>query len=90
MFHLIEGLFFERLADGNVRILKTNGKLETDPVTFDMVIDSHQWDGVVAGLKIQPGLSLPVGVEVVGQKTDAPPIADKAENDPPTSKKTKH
>ncbi len=76
MFHLIEGLFFERLTDGSIRILKTNGILETDPVTFDMIIDERQWDGVVAAMKIQPGLSLPVGVQVVAQRPDLPPIVD--------------
>lgn len=70
MFHLIEGLFFERLADGSVRILKTNGVLETDPVTFDMIIDERQWNGVVAGL--QHGFTVQVGVP----DPDLPPIAD--------------
>jgi hypothetical protein len=61
MFHLIEGLFFERLPDGSVRILKTNGVLESDPVVFDMVIDAAQWDGVVAGL--QHGFKVQVGAK---------------------------
>jgi len=63
MFHLLEGLFFERLEDGSVRILKTNGVLETDPVIFDMVIDERQWDGVLAalqhGFKVQVGAAPP-------------------------------
>jgi hypothetical protein len=79
MFHLIEGLFFERLADGNVRILKTNGVLETDPVTFDMVIDAAQWDSVVVGLKhdfaVQTA-SWPESDQGVTQQPDLPPIVD--------------
>jgi hypothetical protein len=61
MIPLIEGLFFERLPDGSVRILKTNGVLETDPVTFDMIVDAQQWDGVVAAL--QHGFSVAVAAQ---------------------------
>jgi hypothetical protein len=79
MFHLIEGLFFERLPSGNIRILKTNGVLETDPITFDMIIDAAQWDGVVAGLKhgfaVQTA-SPPESDHLIAQHPELPPIVD--------------
>ena len=48
MFHVRDGLFFERQTEGAIRILKrTNGR-DDAPIVFDMVLDKHAWASVIA------------------------------------------
>lgn len=90
MFHLTDGLYFERLPAGSVRILKTKGGREGDPVIFDMTVDASQWVSVIASmshygeenfgfyraLQFHRGDPLPEGVRLVDQHPDLPPVAD--------------
>jgi hypothetical protein len=48
-FHAFSGLFFERLTDGNVRILKTDGKAPEDggKILADWEIDNGTWGSIV-------------------------------------------
>lgn len=48
MFHSSEGLYFEKLPDGGVRILKRSGSREDSPVIFDHVLDANQWASAIA------------------------------------------
>ena len=48
MFHVRDGLFFEKQADGAVRILKRTDGRDDAPVVFDMVLDKHSWASVIA------------------------------------------
>lgn len=48
MFHSSEGLYFEKLADGSVRILKRSGSQEDSPVIFDHVLSASEWAYVLA------------------------------------------
>jgi len=48
MFHLQDGLYFDRLEDGKVRILKKNA--DTDAVEMDMVVDAAGWCSVIASM----------------------------------------
>jgi hypothetical protein len=70
MFDSGNGLYFERLPDGGVRILKKSDSHEDSPVIFDHVLDKFQWDIVVAGL--EHGFN----VEAALRQPDLPPITD--------------
>jgi hypothetical protein len=50
MFHLRDGLFFERADNGAVRIVKTaNGRFPgDDQITFDITVPENEWGSVVA------------------------------------------
>lgn len=48
MFHVKDGLFFERHADGAVRIMKRTDARDDAPVLLDMVVDKHSWASVIA------------------------------------------
>ncbi len=52
MFHLTNGLYFERLDDGSVRIVKTDGPAGPDDdgsvIEFDITTDASGWASVVA------------------------------------------
>lgn len=48
MLYLNEGLYFENLPDGKVRILKRSGSQDDSPVIFDHVLDANQWASVIA------------------------------------------
>lgn len=50
MFHLINGLYFQQLPDGAVRILKKDGGREDSPVIFDLTVDASQWSSVIASM----------------------------------------
>lgn len=50
MFHTQNGLFFEKQADGSVRILKTESGREGDPVLMDVTLDKHSWGSVIASM----------------------------------------
>jgi hypothetical protein len=63
-------LYFEKLSDGGVRILKRSGADEDAPVIFDHVLDKFQWDIVVAGL--EHGFN----VEAVVVQPELPPIVE--------------
>ena len=48
MFHVEDGLFFERLDDGAVRIQKREGPLVGDKVLMDVIVSVDSWCSVVA------------------------------------------
>lgn len=67
MFHSNAGLYFEKLPDGKVRILKRAGTEADSPVIFDHEMDAGQWASVVAAMS---------GTLAEGAHIDLPPIAD--------------
>ena len=67
MFHLSNGLYLERLADGAVRILKKADDNESSQVIFDHVLDAGQWSNVVAAMS---------GTLAEGAQFYLPPIVD--------------
>ena len=67
MFHINEGLYFERLPDGGVRIIKRNGNDAESPVIFDHVLDAGEWGSVVASMS---------GTLAEGAQIEFPPITD--------------
>jgi hypothetical protein len=50
MFHLTDGLFFERLPDNQVRILKCESGRDDAPIVFDITLDAHSWASVIASM----------------------------------------
>lgn len=54
MFHSKNGLFFERLKDGMVRIVKTTDGREpgTDNVVMDEVLDKSSFASVIASMSM--------------------------------------
>jgi hypothetical protein len=70
MFDSGNGLYFEKLPDGGVRILKKSDSNDDSPVLFDHVLDEFQWDIVVAGL--EHGFNVQADV----QQPNLPPIVD--------------
>ena len=67
MLQLPNGLYFEKLVDGAVRILKKADDNESSPVIFDHVLDAGQWASVVAAMS---------GTLAEGMHIDLPPIVD--------------
>ena len=67
MFHSNNGLYFERLPDGGVRILKKADENESSQVIFDHVVDAGQWASIVAAMG---------GTLAEGMHIDLPPIVD--------------
>lgn len=67
MFNSSNGLYFEKLADGSVRILKKADDNESSRVIFDHVLDAGQWGSVVAAMS---------GTLAEGMHIDLPPIVD--------------
>ena len=67
MLQLPNGLYFEKLADGAVRILKKADSNDSSPVIFDHVLDAGQWASVVAAMS---------GTLAEGMHIDLPPIVD--------------
>lgn len=50
MFHLNDGLFFERLPEGKVRIVQKEGGPEGGTVFFDLTVDANAWASVIASM----------------------------------------
>ena len=48
MFHVADGLFFERYATGEVRVVKTSDGRMDGPIVFDQIINMHVWASVIA------------------------------------------
>lgn len=46
MFHVSDGLYFDRLADGSVRICKKCGNVNV----FDQNIDSNAWASIISSV----------------------------------------
>lgn len=67
MFHINQGLYFEKLPEGAVRILKRSGNSDDSPVIFDHVLDAGQWASVVAAMS---------GTLAEGMHIDLPPVTD--------------
>lgn len=90
MFHLTDGLYFEKLADGAVRILKKADSQESSPVIFDHMMEASHWASVIASmshygeesggfyraLNFHRGDPLPEGVRLLNQNPDLPPVVD--------------
>ena len=51
MFHAKDGLFFERLDDGAVRVTKKN---PNDPALVDMVLDKDLWCSIISQVSFKP------------------------------------
>jgi hypothetical protein len=50
MFHVTNGLFFERLTDGSVRLIKRVSHQENAPVLFEYTLNPNQWASVIASM----------------------------------------
>lgn len=50
MFHLTDGLYFERLPHGQVRILKRDGAADDAPVLLNLIVDANAWASVIASM----------------------------------------
>jgi hypothetical protein len=51
MFHLRDGLYFERLEDGGVRIVKTaTGQFGDAKNVFEIEVSAGEWASVVAAV----------------------------------------
>lgn len=54
MFHAFDGLYFERLPDGSVRIVKTDGKHQPGQCAasevVDMVLTSDTWASIISSV----------------------------------------
>ncbi len=48
MFHVQDGLYFERTPEGRVLIRKTTTGHADAPVLFEQVVDADAWASVVA------------------------------------------
>lgn len=56
MFHVANGLFFQRLDDsGAVRIVKRESNDPESPIQFDAVLTAHAWMSVVTEVGYNPG-----------------------------------
>jgi hypothetical protein len=49
-FHVTDGLFFQRLPECAVRIIKTAQGRVDDPVIFDLTLNASQWASVIASM----------------------------------------
>ncbi|MCI0391667.1 MAG: hypothetical protein MOB07_23225 [Acidobacteria bacterium] len=93
MFHVSEGLYFERHNTGAVRIIKRDGGQEDSPVVFDLTLDSSTWGSVIASMSFygeahggfyramnfHTGESIPPGVELIAA---APAMAEESADEP--------
>lgn len=50
MLHVKDGLYFERLPDNQVRILKKEKGTDDAPISFDMTLDANLWASVIASM----------------------------------------
>ncbi len=50
MFHNREGLYFEQLPFGDVRLLKRESAIPDSPIVLDMVIDKDSWASIIASM----------------------------------------
>lgn len=50
MFHAFGGLYFEKLNNGAVRVLKRESGRDDAPVVFDATIDKDTWCSIIAGM----------------------------------------
>ena len=48
MFHVKDGLFFERIEDGSVRIVQRKDAKDESPIVFETVIEKDPWASVIA------------------------------------------
>lgn len=49
-FHVGDGLYFNRLEDGSVEVIKLNDATDPGNVKFRQVIDSDTWPSVVGAV----------------------------------------
>jgi hypothetical protein len=49
-FHSVDGLFFEQLPDGAVRIVKTDGAHDGARITFDQTLSPDSWASAVLAM----------------------------------------
>jgi hypothetical protein len=50
MFHLTENLYFEKLPNGAVRIVKKSNAAYDAGTVFEVTIDANQWASVIASM----------------------------------------
>lgn len=50
MFHVSDGLFFERLSTGSVRIVKRETGNPDSAVVFEQIVDESAWCSVIASM----------------------------------------
>ncbi len=48
MFHSKDGLGFERLEDGSVRIIKADNVFNPKKIDFEVILDSDAWVSVIS------------------------------------------
>lgn len=56
MFHLKDGLYFEREENpdgiGHVRIMKRQSAADGAPILFDMLVHESQWISLIAAMSV--------------------------------------
>lgn len=50
MFHVGNGLYFDRLADGSVKVIKRKSCMMGEPIVFEQVLDVSTWASVVLSM----------------------------------------
>jgi hypothetical protein len=50
MFHVKEGLYFERMAYGKVHIMKRSTVHPESPIEMDMILEDSDWASIVASV----------------------------------------
>jgi hypothetical protein len=50
VFHHRDGLYFERLADGSVRMFKRATANPADPLLFEHIIPASEWPSIVSSV----------------------------------------
>lgn len=50
MFHVSGGLFFERLPDNKVRIIKRESGRDDARLIFEQIMDADSWASVIASM----------------------------------------
>ena len=58
MFHVSNGLYFKRLNDGSVLIVKRTDSSEDSQIVFEQVIDADYWASIVASVSVYNELAL--------------------------------
>ena len=50
MFHVNNGLYFKRLDDGSVLIVKRTDSHPDSPIVFEQIIDADSWASIVTSV----------------------------------------
>src|SRR5262245_48432192 len=52
MFHVNNGLYFERVGDGSVRVVKKESATENAPIIFEYTLDANDWASVISSMSV--------------------------------------